>query len=73
MINQKMRKFHLARTEDVNGVSGVGVVAEGVEFTNGMCALTWFSPYPCVNVYANAKVVVQVHSHEGRTNLVWDE
>jgi hypothetical protein len=28
-----MRRFELHRTEDLTGVSGTGVVAEGVKFT----------------------------------------
>jgi hypothetical protein len=28
-----MKKFHLFRNKDYSGVSGVGVVAEGVEFS----------------------------------------
>ena len=27
--NRKLKRFHLARVEDVSGVSGTGVVAEG--------------------------------------------
>ena len=30
-----MNSFILRRLEDVSGVSGTGVVAEGVEFSNG--------------------------------------
>lgn len=67
----KMRRFHLKRTVDVSGTSGTGIVAEGVEFTNGMCALTWLSPHQCVNVYANAKTVETVHGHGGATTIEW--
>jgi hypothetical protein len=38
-----MRIFHFFRHEDASGVSGTGVVAEGVEFTNGWCAVRWLS------------------------------
>lgn len=68
-----MRTFVLRRKEDVSGTSGVGDVAEGVEFTSGMIALTWLSPHRCVNVYENAKTVEQVHGHDGKTEIVWDD
>jgi hypothetical protein len=34
-----MRRFQLKRNKDVRGVSDTGAVAEGVEFSNGMCAV----------------------------------
>lgn len=67
----KMRRFQLKRNKDVSGVSGTGAVAEGVEFSNGMCAVTWLTPYQCVNVYANIKTIISVHGHEGATEVVW--
>lgn len=62
-----MRKFVLERTEDVHGVSGVGIVAEGVVFTNGMVALTWLSPFQTVTVFQSLDVLEKVHGHDGRT------
>ena len=67
----KARRFYLERTEDASGVSGTGIVAEGVEFTSGMVALTWLSPHRCVNIYESSKTVIELHGHEGRTNIVW--
>lgn len=70
-VKSKMRTFVLERHEDVSGTSGTGIVAEGVEFTSGMIALTWLSPYHCVNVYDNIKTVELVHGHDGRTKVAW--
>lgn len=67
----KIRRFYLQRTEDVSGISGTGIVAEGVEFTSGMCALTWLSPHRTVEVSESIKTIVELHGHEGRTELVW--
>lgn len=67
----RMRRFKLVRTEDVSGTSGTGVVAEGVEFSSGQVAMTWFSALGCVNVYDNMRVVVALHGHEGRTTVQW--
>jgi hypothetical protein len=36
---RRMRLFLLIRNEDVSGVSGTGIVAEGVEFSDGTVAM----------------------------------
>ncbi len=66
-----MRRFHLQRDEDASGVSGTGVVAEGVEFTDGSCALRWRTTTASTAVYDSAEDLVAIHGHEGRTRLVW--
>jgi hypothetical protein len=67
----KCRRFRLIRHEDVSGISGTGVVAEGVEFVNGMVALSWLSPHACVNVYHSVRTVEELHGHEHRTVIEW--
>lgn len=64
-----MRRFKLVRDEDVHGNSGTGHVAEGVEFTNGMVAMTWLSPVRTFTVFDNIKSVELLHGHEGRTHV----
>lgn len=66
-----MRRFQLHRDQDETGVSGTGIVAEGVEFTSGMVAMTWLSPHRCVNVYESIKTVEQLHGHQGKTRVVF--
>jgi hypothetical protein len=66
-----MRRFKLHRLHDVHGVSGEGIVAEGVEFENGGCTITWLSPYRTVAYYENIKALEKVHGHEGGTKVVW--
>jgi hypothetical protein len=66
-----MRRFELHRDQDASGVSGEGVVCEGIEFTNGMCAITWLTPVRCVGVYENIKNVEEIHGHEGMTRVVF--
>jgi len=68
-----LRTFHLHRDEDETGISGTGVVAEGVEFSNGYCALSWVgSSANSVTVYPNIKQLEAVHGHNGRTRLVFN-
>jgi len=65
------RLFVLERSEDVSGTSGLGVVAEGVEWSNGTCSLHWLSQHEVVSYYANVKVVEAIHGHDGRTKVVY--
>ena len=66
-----MRRFHFNRTEDTSGISGVGRVAEGVLFDNGLIALSWNSMHKCVNIYTSYAEMMAVHGHDGDTELVW--
>ena len=38
-----MRTFILNRLEDESGISGTGIVAEGIQFSTGKCAIGWCS------------------------------
>ena len=64
-----MRRFDLVRKEDVSGVSGLGVVAEGVEFTDGTCVLRWFGKWPSSAFYSSLADLIAIHGHEGRTSV----
>lgn len=67
-----MRTFHLQRDEDVSGKSGTGVVAEGIEFSDGVVALHWQGEWPSsVVFYEGIEAVEHLHGHEGRTHVVW--
>lgn len=66
-----MKCFQLRRTEDATGVSGTGIVAEGVEFDNGKVALTWLANpmLTSVAVYDCLEDVVLIHGHGGKTAI----
>lgn len=68
-----MRRFELHRDVDVSGVSGVGVVAEGVEFADGSVALRWLGDWPTSVVFHDRGVagIEHVHGHGGRTQIVF--
>lgn len=68
-----MRLFQLYRHQDASGVSGTGVVAEGVEFTNGECALHWLSEKPSIALYPSIDDLKDIHGHGGMTKVVWVE
>jgi hypothetical protein len=67
------RPFLLVRDVDVTGVSGRGVVAEGVEFSTGLVALTWLGDWPTSVVFHDRGIesVEAVHGHNGATRIVW--
>ena len=67
------RAFRLVRDTDVTGVSGTGVVAEGVEFSDGSVALRWTSAWPTSVVFHDRGMdsVRAVHGHNGATRIEW--
>jgi hypothetical protein len=64
-----LKRFLLVRNNDVSGVSGTGVVAEGVQFANGVCALNWLTKFTSQGIYPNLKEVVGIHGHDGATTV----
>lgn len=68
-----MRRFYLQRNEDETGISGTGRVAEGVVFTNGWVALTWLTQYTSVVFYPSLMDVQQIHGHQGKTLIVFED
>lgn len=66
-----MKLFLLQRNEDVSGVSGVGFVAEGVQFTDGTCVLKWLTAHSTVEILNSMDDVLLIHGHEGRTQAVY--
>jgi hypothetical protein len=69
---QGPRCFHLVRYRDVTGVSGTGVVAEGVEWSDGTVALRWSSKYPTTTVWQDGiEALIAVHGHGGASTIHW--
>lgn len=66
-----MTQFWLLRLEDESGVSGTGIVAEGVIFSGGWCALSWLTEYRSVGVYPSIEEIEAIHGHNGKTKIVY--
>lgn len=64
-----MKLFELHRDQDETGVSGVGVVALGVIFDDGSCALRWLTETSSTT-YACVEDVEKIHGHQGKTRVV---
>lgn len=65
------RRFEFHRDHDVSGVSGVGVVAEGVQFSDGTLAIRWLGEFPATAAWASLDHAIAVHGHGGKTRVVW--
>jgi hypothetical protein len=76
------RRFLLVRTEDVTGISGTGVVAEGIEFSDLTVVLRWLAPYiaethrergvkPTTVLHDDIQSVIALHGHNGATQVTW--
>lgn len=66
----RMYRFMLVRNTDVSGVSGTGVVAEGVIFSNGVCMLQWRGEINSRVSYDTPGDMMKVHGHGGATKLL---
>jgi hypothetical protein len=67
-----MKIFHLLRIIDESGISGTGIVAEGICFTNGKCVLNWLTKYTSIAVYDSIDDLENIHGHNGKTIIKWD-
>lgn len=75
-----MLRFQLVRDVDVTGISGEGVVADGVEFWDGTVALRWRSVgdehaargvRPTTVLHQDIRSVEALHGHNGATMVRW--
>lgn len=69
-----MRTFQLYRDVDETGISGTGMVAEGVQFADGPVVIRWqvgdHRSTVCWNSVADVEAI---HGHGGKTRIVWDD
>lgn len=66
-----MKRFELHRGLDVTGVSGTGVVAEGVAFTDGTAVVHWLGDHRSTVVWSSVESVEVIHGHGGATRIEW--
>lgn len=66
------RRFELVRDVDVTGISGTGVVAEGVEFSDGTVVIRWATgEHRSTVVWPGIESVEAIHGHGGATHVNW--
>lgn len=67
-----IRRFYLQRDADVSGISGTGVVAEGVEFTDRTVIIRWTTgQHRSTVTWESIAAVEAIHGHGGATRIVW--
>jgi hypothetical protein len=65
-------RFVLRRHRDISGVSGLGVVVEGVRWTNGWVGYRWRSGDDTTVSFAiDIATMLRVHGHGGDTVIEW--
>ena len=66
-----MRRFVLERNTDHSGFSGVGVITQGVVFSDGTVVMKWLGRFPTVTVFGSVYELEAIHGHGGATVIVW--
>lgn len=64
-------RFVLARHQDPSGISGTGLICEGIEWTGGCVSLHWLTDWPSVATFTSMDDVLAVHGHNGATLVRW--
>lgn len=66
-----MRRFKLHRHDDVTGVSGTGIVAEGIVFSDGVTVIRWRGRHASTVVWGSIQSAIEIHGHGGATEFRW--
>ena len=66
----KVQPFYLLRKIDPTGISGVGVVAQGVILSSGRCIIEWTSFHTSINIYNSLDAIKELHGHNGDTEII---
>lgn len=64
-------RFHLVRLVDHTGVTGTGVVAQGIRFSDGTVVVRWLGDHASTVVWSSIESAVHVHGHGGHTTVEW--
>ncbi len=67
------RTFVLHREEDVSGLSGPRVVAEGAVFCDGTVVVRWLGKHSSTTVWSSIDSMIAINGHGGRTQVFYDE
>lgn len=65
------RRFYLQRDVDPTGVSGTGIVADGVVWPDNSVSVRWRGERPSIVFWASFSDVLAIHGHNGATKVVW--
>lgn len=65
-----MRRFSVNRCVDITGVSGTGLVAEGVQFDKH-CVVVWRTNLDSIEITPDTDTFLKIHGHDGTTVIEW--
>lgn len=63
-------RYVLHRDRDPTGVSGTGVVAEAVRFSDGTTVVRWLGADRSTVVWPDLDTARRVHGHDGATRFI---
>ena len=55
-----MKVFNIERQDDKTGLSGLGVVAQGVEFDDGTCVVRWMGKIKTTVMHDNMESIITI-------------
>lgn len=73
LVPMGLRPFTVYRRSDESGVSGTGIIIQGVLFANGKCAIQWVcEPVPGNTVIHDWDEFLKIHvkSHKGNGTII---
>ncbi|HDY68568.1 MAG TPA: hypothetical protein ENH85_12355 [Candidatus Scalindua sp.] len=73
MGREVVKQFKLNRLEDATGISGEGIIAEGIQFSDGRCVLRWLTEITSIGIYDSIDDVEFIHGHDGKTVIEWEQ
>ncbi len=65
------QRFYLYRHEDKSGISGTGIVADGIRWPDGAVTIRWRGERPSTVNWNSIEDAESVHGHGGATVFVW--
>lgn len=65
------RRFYFERREDVNGKSGTGRVADGIQWGDGRITIRWRTECASTTDFDCLADFERIHGHEGRGVAIW--
>jgi len=73
-----IRSFTVCRQSDESGVSGDGVIIEGVSLATGQCVIHWLYPLPAgaIAIFNSFDDFLKVHIHPHPSNksiITWED
>ncbi len=65
------QRFYLYRHQDLSGISGTGIVADGIKWPDGTVTIRWRGNRPSTVNWNSIEDAESVHGHGGATVFVW--